>query len=76
MGSEITTLDVARARTWLREGRAQSIRERSGLSQSDLARTLGVATTTVSRWEAGTRLPRPLVAVRLIRLLDRLESPS
>lgn len=73
MANESVTLDVARVRNWLRGGRAQAIRERSGLSQSDLARTLGVAPTTVSRWEAGARTPRPVVALRLLRLLDRLE---
>jgi transcriptional regulator with XRE-family HTH domain len=36
-------------------------RESLGLTQAELARLLGVAMNTVSRWEIGERIPHPLV---------------
>jgi DNA-binding transcriptional regulator YiaG len=36
-------------------------REKLGLTQGELAKLLGVALNTVSRWEIGTRTPHPVV---------------
>ena len=41
-----------------------------GLTQSDLAKALGVALTTVGRWEVGQRRI-PEMAVRLLDCLQR-----
>ena len=41
-----------------------------GLTQSDLAKALGVALTTVGRWEIGQRRI-PEMAVRLLDCLQR-----
>lgn len=46
------------------------LRERQGLNQSELADSLGVAVSTVSSWERGTRLPS---LPALARLADRLD---
>lgn len=73
MATETSIVDVARVRRWLRDGRAQGIREASGLTRSDIGRALGVSPSTISRWETGARAPRPVVAIRLLRLLGRLE---
>lgn len=48
--SEIQTLG-----DWLRE-----LRARLGLSQRAFARKLGMATSTVARWELGLITPHPL----------------
>jgi len=45
-------------------------RARMGLTQSDLSKALGVALTTVGRWEIGQRRI-PEMAVRLIYRLQR-----
>lgn len=65
-------LRVARLRRDLRSGRARTIRERAGLSQSELARTLGVHAVTVNGWECGRKTPRFDMALRYGALLDEL----
>lgn len=45
-----------REQTWGRNLR--SIRQATGISQSELARRLGVTAATVSQWESGRRAPR------------------
>jgi transcriptional regulator with XRE-family HTH domain len=61
---------------WLRRvagnGGARAIRERAGISASEIARELNVSPSTVSRWERGERIPRPDVAERWARLLHVL----
>jgi DNA-binding transcriptional regulator YiaG len=51
-------------------GRMEEIREAAGLTQSDVARALGVEQSTVWRWEAGERRPRPRHALAVLELLD------
>lgn len=46
-------------------------RERSGLSQTDLARQLGVRQATVSDWEKGKIRPSPLALGSLAHLIRR-----
>lgn len=43
-------------------------RERLGITQDELAKLLGVAANTVSRWEIGQRNPHPLTlkAIRTV----------
>jgi DNA-binding transcriptional regulator YiaG len=66
-------LAIARARLWLRSGRARQIRERARLSQADAARAVGTSMWQVSRWESGKGTPRRDTALRLAVLLDGLE---
>ncbi len=65
-------LRLAGVRRAVRTGAARSIRVRSGLSQSDVARTIGVTPSAVSRWESGERLPQGEAALRYGRLLEEL----
>lgn len=37
----------------------RTLRQRAVLSQTEVAEKIGVSLATVSRWEAGTRVPRP-----------------
>jgi DNA-binding transcriptional regulator YiaG len=48
------------------------LRERAGLSQSDIARALNVGSPTVCRWESGERDPGREHLAAYIALLDRL----
>jgi len=50
--------------------RLRELREEAGLSQSDIARAIGVAPSQVSRWESGVSQPRPAHALTLLELLE------
>jgi transcriptional regulator with XRE-family HTH domain len=50
------------------------IREGAGFSASEVARELGVAPSTVCRWERGERLPRGQVGERWAAVLQRLST--
>lgn len=50
----------------------RAIREAAGLSAADVARVLGVTRATVTRYEHDIRSPQGDLAVRYLRLLDRL----
>jgi len=51
-------------------GRLPELREAVGLSQSDVARALGVNQSAVSRWESASARPKGRHAVALLELLD------
>jgi DNA-binding transcriptional regulator YiaG len=51
-------------------GRLTELREQQGLSQSDLARFLGIQPSSVSRWESGKARPRGPRAVAVLELLE------
>jgi transcriptional regulator with XRE-family HTH domain len=53
-----------------RTGRLRELREAVGLTQSDVARALGVRPPSVSRWESAHARPRPEHAVALLELLE------
>jgi transcriptional regulator with XRE-family HTH domain len=53
-------------------GRGTRIRETAGLSQSELARLVGVTPAAISRWEAGERTPSGESAVSYAKALRRL----
>ena len=48
---------LARARRFAASGEAKRLREQSALTQGELAVVLGVAASTMCRWEAGKRKP-------------------
>jgi transcriptional regulator with XRE-family HTH domain len=52
-----------------KDGRLTELRQASGLSQSDVARGLGVSPSAVSRWEAGKSRPKAAHALALLTLL-------
>jgi transcriptional regulator with XRE-family HTH domain len=64
---------LSKARELAASGEAARIRKRSRLHQTDVARAAGVLPSTVSRWEAGERVPHGKAAVRWARVLERLE---
>jgi transcriptional regulator with XRE-family HTH domain len=51
----------------------KELRKAKGYSQSQLARALGVATMTVSRWETGLRKVSTLAMVALTNLPKQTE---
>jgi DNA-binding transcriptional regulator YiaG len=61
-----------RLRTLIATGAAGAARRAAGLSFSQMSRPMQVAPSTVLRWEAGLRFPRPAHALRYLALLDRL----
>jgi DNA-binding transcriptional regulator YiaG len=71
--ARIDPLRLAAAQTAAKTGRARRIRESAGLSISDIARSVEIATATGSRWESGQRRPTGVRAVAWIDLLDALE---
>jgi transcriptional regulator with XRE-family HTH domain len=48
-----------------------ALRKKLGLTQSELARKLGVNRAAVCQWEHGTQTPLPM-AVNFMRLLEKL----
>lgn len=53
----------------VRTGRGARLRQAARLSQSDVARSLDVSPSCVSRWEAGTRQPAGATAIKYAQLL-------
>jgi DNA-binding XRE family transcriptional regulator len=52
---------------------AQAIRAAAGWEQADMAHHLGVAQTSISKWETGVRIPNYLDGCRYAALLDDLQ---
>ena len=50
-------------------------RARLKLTQVELARKLGVDSTTVSAWEAGENEPHRLAKREVMRIIQRLKTP-
>jgi transcriptional regulator with XRE-family HTH domain len=63
---------LAQTRQLLREGRARSVRQSAGLSQTEVGQVVGVSGAAVSRWEQGSRFPRSGAGLRDARLLHSL----
>jgi DNA-binding transcriptional regulator YiaG len=70
--TEETLLRIAQRRKTLSPELRRFLRKQADLHQADIARTLGVAPATVSRWESGDRRPRGEVGEAYLDLLDRL----
>ena len=54
----------------------RKLRQGLGLSQHELARRLGVARTTVTRWENGTRHPSKVAKLAIQSIMEGKESRS
>jgi len=63
---------LSATRRLVRTGEAARVRAQALLSQSDVARLVGVKPATVWRWERGQRQPRGETAIRYGRLLRAL----
>lgn len=48
------------------------IRERSGITQADVAAALGVTREAVAQWERGARTPNRALICAYVTILDRL----
>jgi DNA-binding transcriptional regulator YiaG len=68
----MNTSKLARVRRLATNGAARSIRQAARLSLPEVAAEIGVAVSTVWRWENGQRQPRGEAAERYSDLLDRL----
>lgn len=47
----------------------QQLREQKGMSQAQLANTLGLDRSTIAKWETGTSMPRANLLPKLAELL-------
>lgn len=58
----------------------QQLREKKGMSQAQLANTLGLERSTIAKWETGTSMPRanllPKLASTLGCTVDELLRPQ
>lgn len=68
-----SAVTLARLRADVASGRAREVRERSRLSQAEVAEAVGVTQPTVAGWEAGRKMPHGERAARYADLLARLE---
>jgi transcriptional regulator with XRE-family HTH domain len=68
------TVLLSQARRKAQDGRACELRIAAGLSQSEVAATVGVTSAAISHWENGRRVPRGQAARRYAQLLDSLAS--
>jgi transcriptional regulator with XRE-family HTH domain len=50
----------------------RALRESAGLTQSEIGEALGVRRESVSRWEAGLRMPRGDLLIQYAELLESL----
>ena len=51
----------------------KSLRERHGLSQADIAKSLNVTVATINYWERGTRNPARKRVNKILKLIKLLE---
>ncbi len=77
LDSRLETLLAARQGEALPDAETRRLaRQRSGLTQADLARLLGVSRPALTRWENGSRLPRGKNRAAYARVLGRLLKSS
>ena len=65
-------IELTEARRLLRSGEARRIRLDAGLSQPEIARTIGVTAGAISRWETCSRRPIGAAALAYAELLTSL----
>lgn len=64
--------EIAVVRGLLTSGRAKAIRIAALISLDEMAASIGVAASTICKWEAGVNIPRAAVAIRYGRVLKEL----
>lgn len=69
---EESAVALARLNAHLATGRARLIRRQAGLSQADVARSIGGSASAVAAWENRQRRPRGELAMRYGSLLNAL----
>lgn len=76
MSTTNTAPRLARLRTLMSTGTAKSIRLAAGVSLPEIARDVGVAHSTVYRWENNLNVPKGEPALRYAEVLDELSGVS
>lgn len=66
-------LRLATARRLSSSGEGRTLRTQAGLTLQEVATSVGVAISTLSRWENGQRSPRGEAAARWAQLLTDLK---
>lgn len=66
-------LVLSSLRSDVRDGLVRDIRIHAGLTQAEVAQSVGASRAAVYHWEAGLRMPRGEVALRYGRLLMALK---
>jgi len=69
-----TVEKLAKVRALISSGRMQEIREDAHLTRPELGAQVGASAMTIWRWESGEHFPHGQRALRLLRVLERLES--
>lgn len=64
---------LARVKAMAADGSARQVRLAARLALRDIALAVGVDTSTIGRWETGSRVPRGDAAWRYADLIERLE---
>jgi DNA-binding transcriptional regulator YiaG len=72
VSQERDLLRLARVRELAASGEARRLRETRRVTQSEIARAIGVQPAAVSRWEAGTRRPAGMAGLAYEALLAAL----
>lgn len=70
------TIELSQVRELAVNGSARTIRTTARLTLAEVAAEIGVAPSTVWRWERGQRNPRGAAALRYGRLLAQLAGPE
>lgn len=65
-------VELRDVRAFVRTGRARQTRLLADLSLSEVARSVGVSTAAIYRWEVSDRTPRGEAALRYWRLLQKI----
>lgn len=76
MDTDNAALALVALRRMCRSGEAREIREKSGLSQAEMAAGIPASRAAVSAWELGTRIPHGEAAERYLALLLTLADDS
>lgn len=73
---KLELLRLSRLREQTVSGEARQIREDAKVSQSEIARVVGVPPSTISLWEGAKRVPQGDKALRYAEVLDGLASAA
>lgn len=65
---------LAKARRYATTGHGREVRMGCGLSLREMAEAVGIATSSLWRWEHGERVPRGSSAAQWARLVDELQA--
>jgi DNA-binding XRE family transcriptional regulator len=67
---------IAKIRRLVREGRVKDIRLSAGVTQEEIADVVGCASSAISQYESGTRVPSGEFALRYAAAIETLSRGS